>query len=60
VNVAVDLLANDVERLGLGQGSFDLVLLVHERSIHQIIRKVQLYFGVQGRASSLSDFGIVG
>ena len=51
MDIAGELIADDIDRLGLRQGSLYLILLMHTCRISRMIKKVQFYFGVRGRAS---------
>jgi len=51
VDIAGELIAHDIDRFGLRQGSLYLVLLMHTCRISRMIKKVQLCFGVRGRPS---------
>src|SRR5450830_1150543 len=51
MRIAGKLAADDFNRLGLCEGSLDLVLLLHPLRIDKASEKVQLYFWVLGRPS---------
>ena len=50
MSIAGEMTANDVQRFGLCKGALDLFLLLHLCRVNKMLKKVQLYFGVLGRA----------